>query len=295
MSLIAGIDAGGTTFKCVVADLHRNIVARQRFNTTTPAATVQACCEFFEQVESEHGSITSLGIASFGPINVDPQSPALGTIGNTPKLHWSQFNLRQAFAERFAIPICVDTDVNGAAIAEAQWGAARNVKSSCYVTIGTGVGAGVIDNGALLAKPSHPELGHIFPPRHPFDKDFEGACPFHGTCLEGLVGSPSFESRGVDPVSTPIDAEIWQAIAHYLAHLCWTLTLTVRPSRIVLGGGIMEKEGLLDLVHEALNKIAHGYLEVSPTSTKRLVATPELGPDAGIWGGYALGLRALGD
>ena len=186
------IEAGGTKFVLGVADTERTILARERIPTTTPAETLGAAVEWFAAQGADYAAF---GIASFGPLDLDPGSPAFGCVRPTPKPHWSGASLIAPFKERFGVPVAIDTDVNGAALAEALWGAGADLGSVLYLTIGTGIGGGFCSDGHLLRGLSHPEMGHIRMPRHPEDLDFVGTCPFHGDCLEGLACGPAVIAR----------------------------------------------------------------------------------------------------
>jgi fructokinase len=186
------IEAGGTKFVAGIADEHGTIAARHRIPTTTPEETIGATIGWFR----EQGlTPDAIGIASFGPLDLNRASPTWGHVTRTPKPHWSGADLVGPFARAFDCPVGLETDVNGAALAEARWGAGKTVGSLLYLTIGTGVGGGFVSDGRLLHGLSHPEMGHIRMPRHPDDRDFKGHCPFHGDCLEGLAAGPSIIAR----------------------------------------------------------------------------------------------------
>ncbi|MCH2456946.1 MAG: ROK family protein, partial [Henriciella sp.] len=184
--LHGGIDAGGTTFKCGLADASGALVASHRVPVTTPEETLAATADWFT-AHIEPGTLTTFGIASFGPIDVDPRSASYGTITGSAKPGWSGTNLHAHFANTLGLPVTVDTDVNGALLAEMKQGAAKGCASTAYVTVGTGIGAGLFANGGFLGRPSHPEFGHIALRRHPGDENFESVCPFQDDCLEGLA------------------------------------------------------------------------------------------------------------
>lgn len=283
--LHAGIDVGGTTFKCAVADGQGEIMARRRVPVTTPGETLAACASFFR--EAAPGGLKSFGIASFGPVDVDPASPAYGTILNTPKPGWSQVDLASYFRDAFGLPIAVDTDVNGALLAEMRHGAAQGCGSAAYVTIGTGIGAGIFLNGDMAGRPLHPEFGHIPVRRHVRDEGFAGTCPFHGDCLEGMASVTAIRARFGPPEDLPEEDAAWEVIADYLAQACRVLSLSFRPERIVLGGGLMLAPHLLARVQAAYTVQMAGYL--GNEEAGRLITTPGLGDDAGLTGAILLG------
>jgi fructokinase len=283
-----GIDAGGTTFKCMVVSSAHKIIAEQAFRTATPEQTLSECIQFFKGLQSSGTPVQSLGIASFGPLNVDPQSPDYGLILPGPKSGWSGTNLKHSFEQTLEIPVVIDTDVNGALLAEMAWGNAKGCAAAAYMTVGTGIGAGLMCNGQLIGKPSHPEFGHIRVERHPYDQSFEGVCPFHGDCLEGLASGPSIWARYGDPQSLPEDHVIWDILARYLAQACITLSLTLRADVIVLGGGLMQSESLILKIRKQYLTQINQYLGQNKADIDRLIVPPGLGHKAGSWGGIWL-------
>lgn len=292
--VVGGIDAGGTTFKCGVADESGTIIEKLRVPVTTPEETLQGCSDFFKAAARET-PLRKLGIASFGPIDVDPTSEAYGTILTTPKPKWSGTNLKAYFDGSLGVQTVIDTDVNGALLAEMTFGAAKGAGSSAYITIGTGIGAGLFANGGVLGRPSHPEFGHIPLRRHPEDRDFEGVCPFHGDCLEGLASVTAMRGRWGEPKLLQAEHDGWPIIAHYLAQACRVLTLTLRLDKIVLGGGLMLAPHLLKLVQEDYNHQMAGYLGEQAASGAQLIATPALGDDAGLIGALYLARQRPGN
>ena len=193
--LYGAIEAGGTKFVCAVARSPQQHLAELRIPTTSPAATLDAVQDFFAVQQQQHGPLAAIGIASFGPVDVRPASPCFGRILATPKLQWSHTDLVGPLQQRFACPVAIDTDVNGAALAEAQLGAGRGCDTLVYVTVGTGIGGGICTQGRTHKGRLHPELGHLRVLRHPNDRDFAGSCPFHGDCLEGLASDPAILAR----------------------------------------------------------------------------------------------------
>lgn len=283
--LIGGIDAGGSTFKCGVSDASGRLLAACRVPVTTPDATIGGCLDFFRWEMKERGArLGVLGIASFGPIVVDPASPDYGTLLATPKPGWAGTRLTQRFFAALGVPVVLDTDVNGALAAELERGAAKGLARAAYMTVGTGIGAALHGPGGFLGKPVHPEFGHIRVERHAEDHAFSGVCAFHGACLEGLASAPAIAARFGDPASLPADHPAWEIEAFYLAQACAALTLTARPERILLGGGVMLAEGLMPKVRAAFARLMNGYLGMEDPDIERLIQRPLLGDDAGLFG-----------
>jgi fructokinase len=286
--LYAGIDAGGTAFKCIVATGPERVLALEKIPVTDPATTLAACREFFLRARQEHGEFAALGIASFGPVDLHKDSPTFGSITSTPKPQWANTNLVSYFRDALAVPVHFDTDVNGALLAEHRWGASRDLHSAVYVTVGTGIGAGVMVDGHLLHGRMHPEAGHMLVPRYTSDP-FSGACPYHGGCLEGLAAGPALQQRWQQsPLTLPDNHPAWELQAHYLALMCVNLTLMYSPQRIVLGGGVMEREVLLPMVRQAYLAQINGYVGDQRAEVENYISAPGLGGRAGALGAIAL-------
>jgi len=289
--VFGGIDAGGTTFKCGVADGAGLLLDKQRVPVTTPEETLAECAAFFRDAGGEAG-LHALGIASFGPIDIDPASPAYGTILQTPKPGWANTDLRAFFREASGVAPTVDTDVNGALFAEMTKGAAQGAASAAYITVGTGIGAGIHVNGAFAGRPMHPEFGHIPLRRHPDDRAFEGICPFHGDCLEGLASVTAIRARWGEPKDLAPEHPAWDIIADYLAQACRTLTLTLRLEKIILGGGLMLAPHLLGRVRTDYDRQMARYLGAQDIPGADLIDTPALGDDAGLIGAVLLAKKS---
>jgi fructokinase len=286
--IYAGIDAGGTEFKCVVARGPEQVLAQVKVPVTYPEATLDACRDFFLAARAEHGDFAGLGIASFGPVDLRVESPTYGFITSTPKPNWTDTDLVGYFRRALNVPIRFDTDVNGALLAEQRWGAAQGLHSAVYVTVGTGIGAGVMINGHLVHGAMHPEAGHMLVPRHPSDP-FSGCCPYHGSCLEGLACGPALQQRWQQsPQSIPDGHAAWELQAHYLAIMCVNLALTYSPQRIVLGGGVMERTALLPMVRRAYLAKINAYLGDQQSEMEAFITAPGLGSMAGALGAIAL-------
>lgn len=293
--LYGAIEAGGTKFVCALAHDDATIVAESRLPTTDPASTLIAMLEFLQQGSRQYGALSGIGVASFGPVVLDRQSPHFGFIGKTPKPGWSHANIVGAVRSAFACPVGFDTDVNAAALAEQRWGAGRGIPNLVYVTVGTGIGGGVLANDALVHGLMHPEIGHLFVRRHPMDTGFTGACPFHGDCLEGLASGPAIVKRSGHELSA-LDADHpqWSIEADYLGQLCATLVLTVSPQRIIMGGGVMNQQQLFPLIHQRMLHWLAGYIDRVELlrHIDRYVVPPKLGGRAGVLGALALALSA---
>ena len=291
--LIGAVEAGGTKFVLALATPDGAILARTRIPTQTPAECFPAMAEFFDTATREHGPVAAFGVASFGPIDIDPASPAYGTFTTTPKPGWSGARFHDVLC-RFGAPIVVDTDVNGAAIGEWMKGAGQGCGTVAYTTIGTGIGTGVVRNGRSLMGFSHYESGHIMPPHDRARDPFDGACPFHGDCLEGLACGPAIEKRWGKSLDQLGTAEV-SLVADYVAHLAATLVLLHMPDRLIFGGGVMKAPGLIEAVREKAGGLLNGYVR-HPRLDDGLasyIVVPGLGDDAGITGAIALGMQAL--
>ena len=294
--IFAAIDAGGTTFKCALIQLGdehsgRKVLAGVRIPTTNPNETLSRCAAFFQEKAAQGLQGRAIGIASFGPIDVDLQSPNYGMILDGPKLGWASTNLKTYFESALSVPVSIDTDVNGALLAEMEWGAAKGAKSAAYITIGTGIGAGILANGSLIGKPAHPEFGHIRLKRHNADLDFEGVCSIHGDCLEGLASATALTRRYGAPKSLSPEHIGWEVEAFYLAQACAILSLTLRPNKIILGGGLMLAPHLLAKVREQYANLINNYIGQSKADIEALIITAGLGDDAGLFGGAVLAMR----
>lgn len=300
-ALLGAIEAGGTKFICAVGHGQGvgdgSLLAQTRIATTDPARTLGAALDFFRTQRTAMGAVQALGIASFGPIELDRNAAAFGCVLDTPKPHWSHAPLVQPFIDELACPVGFDTDVNGAALAELQWGAGRGLNSLAYITVGTGIGVGLISNGQCVHGMLHPEAGHIFPRRHALDAGFAGICPFHGDCLEGLACGPAMAARtGLAAEALGSAHPAWIIEADYLGQLCAQLVLTQAPERIVMGGGVMAQSGLIEAVRERMLHWLGGYIKRPPLQdgAAQYVVKPGLGERSGLMGAFALAAAALG-
>ncbi len=287
--LIGGIEAGGTKFVCGIGNEQGEVIERVTFPTTTPQETMENVIAFFKDKE-----IDALGIGTFGPADVNEQSETYGYITSTPKPHWRNYNFVGELKKHLDVPIAFDTDVNAAALGEATWGAAEGLDSCLYMTVGTGIGVGAIAEGNLLHGMLHPEMGHILVRRHENDQ-YEGFCPFHGDCLEGMAAGPALEKRwgqkGVELAGRP---EVWELEAYYLAQALTSYILTLSPKKIILGGGVMKQEQLFPMIREKVAALLNGYVETSEIENlESYIVPPGLGENAGLAGALALGHHAF--
>ncbi|MCB1230316.1 MAG: ROK family protein [Verrucomicrobiae bacterium] len=293
--LLAGIEAGGTKYVCAVAQTPSEPLMEARFPTGSPEDTVRQAIEFFREAMANYGPIRAMGIGTFGPADINPRSPGYGGILTTPKEGWAGFNLVNAIREGLdePVPIAFETDVNAAAIGEAEFGAGIHLRNLCYVTVGTGIGGGFLHDGLPLHGRMHPEIGHMMMP----DLDAEygkntNVCPFHESCLEGRASGPAIEARweaaGGD---LPEDHPAWDLEAKYLALGAINLTAAWSPDAILIGGGVMQQYGLIDRVRREFETLAGGYWSLPPLEL--YLQTPALDQRAGIVGALSLARRLL--
>jgi fructokinase len=290
-ALLGAIEGGGSKFLCAVGSAPDAIVARCRIPTSTPEQTLAAVAAFFAPYRAQ---LAALGICCFGPLELDPAAgEAFGGLLETPKLGWSRAPVRARLAAELQLPIAIDTDVNGAALAEQQLGAARDVDPVVYITVGTGVGVGVVIGNEPLHGLMHPELGHM----RAYDPGFAGSCPFHGSCVEGLVSAPALRARvGCEPESLTDDHPVWDSTVRTLGALLHTVVLAYAPRRIVLGGGVLSRPSLLPRLRSELVRSLAGYVprsELGPAGMDSYLVAAQLGQEAGLAGGFCLASRLL--
>ena len=290
-ALLGGVETGGTWCACVLGTGPDQLVAETRFHTGTPRETVALIAEFF----SDHERPVAIGIAGFGPLDLDPDSPTWGHVTATTKPAWSDFPLASAVGTALGLPVAIDTDVGAAALAEHRWGAGRGAGTVCYVTVGTGIGAGLVIDGRPHHGLVHPEAGHVRI-AHDSERDpFAGVCPFHGDCWEGLASGPALAARwGTDPARLPDDHPAWALEARYLALGLLAIVSIVSPERVIVGGGLLARAGLLAAVRGQMRELAAGY-PATPMLARRIdeyVREPALGRRAGVLGALALAQSA---
>lgn len=288
---LGAIEAGGTKFVVAIGDENGNVLERDAFPTTTPQETVENIFKFFDGK-----NIEALGLGCFGPIDPDLKSPTYGYITTTPKPGWTNYNIVGALQEHYPdLPIGFDTDVNGAALGEAYFGAAKGLDSALYLTIGTGIGGGAIVEGNLVHGLLHPEMGHMILEQRE-DDTYKGKCPYHGTCFEGLAAGPAIEERwGIKGSELPEDHPAWDLEAWYIAQALAIYVLTLSPKKIILGGGVMHQKQLFPLIHKYLQERLNGYIqkdEITTDAIKNYVVYPGLGDNAGVCGALALAKMA---
>jgi fructokinase len=283
--MIAGIELGGTKTVVATGTAEGRVIEEFRFPTTLPEETLGIAVRWLR----ERGNPEGIGIAAFGPIGIVPKRENYGKVLQTPKAGWTGFSLVGCLANAFPeARIVLDTDVNAAALAEARIGAGAGLDDVAYITIGTGIGGGVLSGGRLVHGALHPEFGHLKVPRMPGD-DFPGICPFHGDCLEGLASGPAIAARwGIPAHELPAGHPAWDTQAWYLAHGILALLAIVSPSRVIVGGGVCQADGLHRKINGKLLEIAAGYFP--PVLGGAYVVPPALGQQAGICGAFFLTL-----
>jgi fructokinase len=293
--VFGAVEGGGTKFVAMIGTSPDDVVDEITLPTTVPDETIGAVIEFLRR--SRPGlELAAVGVATFGPIGLDRSSPDYGcTTATTPKVEWRGIRIVGPMAARLGVPIGWDTDVNGAVLGEARWGAGQGLDPVLYLTIGTGIGGGALVNGATIRGLVHPEMGHVPMPSLAGD-DFPGICSFHGRCLEGLACGPAIAARAGRPVAEIApDDPIWDLTARYLAYGLSGFVVVLSPKRIILGGGVMHQRHLLPRIRRALIEILNGYV-VAPELGERIdayVVPSPLGQKAGLFGALVLAERAL--
>lgn len=292
MKVLGGIEAGGTKFVCGIGTGPADLITTQ-FPTTTPEATITKAVDWFR--EHAGPDLEAVGIASFGPVDLDPNSPAYGSITSTPKAGWQNTAIVGAIRNALGVPVGFDTDVDAAALGEARWGAAHGLSDFLYLTVGTGIGGGAVVNGGVLHGMLHPEMGHIRLPHDLVRDPYPGCCPYHRDCLEGLASGPAMEARwGTKASNLPVDHAAWALEAHYLALALASWVCTLSPKCILLGGGVMRQEHLFDLIRQELARLLNGYIRTEQilSGLDRYVRPPLLGANAGVLGALVLAEQA---
>lgn len=295
-ALVAGVELGGTKCICVRASVDGTIVDQTIVGTTDPVETIGAIAAILADWWTERPFV-ALGVASFGPLDLDPASPGYGCITTTPKPGWRDAAVLAPLAADFGVPVGFDTDVNGAALAERRWGSAAGLDDFAYVTVGTGVGVGLIVNGAATRGLGHCEIGHLHVPRLAGD-DWPGTCPYHGACVEGLASGGAIAARlnGTPIAAIDADHPVWDGVVEALAQMAHAMVLSAGPKRILVGGGVAAGQPhLLPRIETRLRKLIAGYVALpAPDATSPYVRAPGLGTSAGPRGPVALALDAIG-
>ena len=286
---LGALEAGGTKMVCAIGDENGNILERISIPTRTPAETMGPMIDFFRGK-----GIRALGIGCFGPVDLKKGSRTYGYITSTPKLAWQNYPIVAEFEKALGVPVGFDTDVNAAALGEATWGCTRDVENSIYITVGTGVGVGVIIGGKPYHGMLHPEGGHILLARHPDDPMVGSGCPFHENCLEGLAAGPSLEKRwGIKGAELTGRKEVWQLEAYYIGQALADYILILSPERIVLGGGVTHQEGLLALIRQETAKQLAGYIRTAAIDhLDSYIVGVSLNDNQGVMGAVKLAMDA---
>jgi Transcriptional regulator/sugar kinase len=291
--LYGGIEAGGTKFVCVVASGPGQVVDEIRFTTTTPEKTLGKTIQFFQPFV-DSAQVRAIGVGAFGPLDLNPNSPTYGFITSTPKPGWSNADVLGILQRALRINVALDTDVNVAGLGEYKWGASKGCDPSLYLTIGTGIGGGYIKDGKSLIGMLHPEMGHLRIPHNRELDPFPGICPFHGDCFEGLANGPAIEKRlGVGGAIVPENDPFWDIEADYIASALMNYILTLSPKKIILGGGVMQREFLFPKVRQRVRELLNGYV-ASKSLMENIddyILPPGLGNQAGSLGAIALAMQ----
>ena len=292
MKLFGALEAGGTKMVCAIGDENGNILERVSIPTGTPENTMPPMIEFFKGK-----GISALGIGCFGPVDLDKKSPTYGYITSTPKLAWTNYPIVAEFEKALGIPVGFDTDVNAAALGEATWGCTKDVENSIYITIGTGVGVGVIANGKPYHGMIHPEGGHILLARHPQDPMVGSGCPFHENCMEGLAAGPSLEKRwGVKGAELSERMEVWEMEAWYIGQAITNYIMMLSPERIICGGGVMHQPCLLPLIRKEVERQMNGYIKgKGMDDLENYIVGVSLNDNQGAMGAVKLAMDALAE
>lgn len=286
---LGALEAGGTKMVCAIGDERGNILEQVSIPTETPEITIPKLLSFYEGK-----GIEALGIGCFGPIDVNRGSDTYGHITTTPKLAWQNYNITGVFEETLGVPVGFDTDVNASALGEYTWGIGRGLNSCIYITIGTGVGVGIVSEGRFVHGMLHPEGGHILLHRMPEDT-YRGFCPFHENCFEGLAAGPAIEGRwGRKAADLSEEREVWELEAEYIAQALVDYTCIISPERIILGGGVMHQLQLFPMIRSRFGQLLNGYLKTKELEDLDSFIVPQsLDDKQGIMGALKLGMMEL--
>ncbi|QAS70536.1 ROK family protein [Oenococcus sicerae] len=286
--LLGSIEAGGTKFVCAIADANFNVIEQTKFKTTNPVDTMAKTTAFFQQF-----NVSAIGIGSFGPIGIKEGQDDYGFITKTPKVGWSDFDFVGSLKAAINVPVFFTTDVNASVYGEYEFGTVKKDQTLVYFTLGTGVGVGVIQGGSFVGGRSHPEIGHIILRKHPDDVNFAGVCRFHGDCLEGLASGPSLAARtGIAGENISDSDPVWDIIAYYIAQAAWSVTLSFRPDKIIFGGSVSGRPGLLSKARQQFAQMNNDYLPL-PDLDNYIVHPKIENNGSATYGDLALALFAL--
>ncbi|WP_083731313.1 ROK family protein [Protofrankia sp. BMG5.30] len=292
--LYGSVESGGTKMLCLLGTGPDDVAAHMRFPTGEPGPTLARVVAFFREATADHGPPAAVGVASFGPLELRRSHPRYGFVTNTPKPGWSNVDVQGRLARELGVPVTIDTDVNGAALGEGRWGAARGLETFVYITVGTGVGGAAVVGGRPVRGLVHTEIGHVAVARQPGD-GFAGNCPFHGDCLEGMASGRAAAARWGRPAEELAGQELRRAVeleAAYLAEGLRNVVYCTAPERIVIGGGMSVLPGLFPLVRAELAKRLAGYPGLPEQEADDFVVPAALGSMAGPAGGLVLAARA---
>ena len=289
MPRFGALEAGGTKMVCAIGDEQGRILERISIPTRDPAQTMSEILDFFRDK-----ALAAVGVGCFGPVDLDRRSETYGYITSSPKLNWRNYPMVQRFREALGIPVGFDTDVNAAALGEAVWGCTRTVENSIYITVGTGVGVGVIVGGRPYHGMIHPEGGHIFVAPREDDPMPKGICPYHGNCLEGLASGPAIERRwGRKGIELSEISAVWELEAYYIGQAICTYICTLSPERIVVGGGVMHQPQMLPLIRQEVQRQMHGYIQgKGMDKLEEYIVPVSLNDNQGVLGGVQLAIDA---
>ncbi|MCE1253852.1 MAG: ROK family protein [Anaerolineae bacterium] len=295
MKLYGGIETGGTKCVCMIAGGPDEVIAESRFSTTTPEETLLKAITFFREQKKIH-NLSGLGIGTFGPVDLDPDSATFGYITTTPKPGWANVNLAKRIENELQMPTVIDTDVNAAAMGEYLWGNAGGISPFVYFTIGTGIGMGGLFNGSLMHGLIHPEAGHMILKRDPITDPYAGFCAYHGDCFEGLASGPAIRARwGQSSHTMPDQHPAWKLEANYIAQAMVNTIVLLSPRKIILGGGVMQREHLFPMIQREVVSMLNGYVK-SPQILNQIedfIVPAKLGGRAGVLGSIALAVQAF--
>lgn len=287
--IFGALEAGGTKMVCALGNENGEILDRVSIPTVTPAETLPKLAGYFKGK-----NIEALGIGCFGPIDLNRNSATYGSITTTPKLAWRNCDIVGTMKKELGVPVGFDTDVNGSMLGEATWGCAKGLDTAIYITIGTGIGVGVMANKRLLHGMQHPEGGHIILKSHPEDT-YKGKCPYHGTCLEGMAAGPAIEDRwGKKAVELADNQKVWEFESYYIAQALVDYIMILSPQKIILGGGVMHQEQILPMIRKKTLELLNGYILSSEIEhIEDYIVLPSLDDNQGIMGAVKLAMEEL--